>query len=86
MIRPQDCEILQWRSLDDEAAFTASASPSFLKPDTRRKYRNRAFSMGSIGSLSSDQPMGTWHASFWAASIISATTALAVGSFPAPLP
>ncbi len=29
MIRPQDCEILQWRSFDDEAAFFASMGRFF---------------------------------------------------------
>ncbi|WP_318248569.1 hypothetical protein [Pseudomonas aeruginosa] len=35
MIRPQDCEILQWRSFDDEAAFFALEPHGFAVHSTR---------------------------------------------------
>ncbi|MDI2457121.1 hypothetical protein [Pseudomonas aeruginosa] len=37
MIRPQDCEILQWRSFDDEAAFFASMGRFFASARVRRE-------------------------------------------------
>ncbi|MFU4343144.1 hypothetical protein ACM73M_22540 [Pseudomonas aeruginosa] len=37
MIRPQDCEILQWRSLDDEAAFFACMGRFFASARVRRE-------------------------------------------------
>ncbi|HGP0202316.1 TPA: N-acetyltransferase, partial [Pseudomonas aeruginosa] len=37
MIHPQDCEILQWRSFDDEAAFFASMGRFFASARVRRE-------------------------------------------------
>ncbi|MCS9374930.1 hypothetical protein N1E56_27730, partial [Pseudomonas aeruginosa] len=37
VIRPQDCEILQWRSFDDEAAFFASMGRFFASARVRRE-------------------------------------------------
>lgn len=37
MIRPQDCEILQWSSFDDEAAFFASMGRFFASARVRRE-------------------------------------------------
>ncbi|RRI67402.1 N-acetyltransferase [Pseudomonas aeruginosa] len=46
MIRPQDCEILQWRSFDDEAAFFASMGRFFASARVRRECGGHPLSDG----------------------------------------
>lgn len=68
MIRPQDCEILQWRSFDDEAAFFASMGRFFASARVRRECGGYPLSDGPYHRwfvLRRQGTRGYWGSSAW---------------------